>query len=134
MSTGEGDILCQVDKGTCFSTVVNDKSTVLIGRAQSHLNFLLFCWDWPLGHGFECQGIHLVFLTIDDMPQKYDLADMELAFEEVDCEFMLDLLVQYFLNYGLVFSFGIATIDKNIVEVPDPSFHVFEDCMHHFLK
>ena len=59
---------------------------------------------------------------------------MELAFEEVDCESMFDVLLQYFLNYGLVFSFGIATIDNNIVEVSDTYFHVFEDCIHHFLK
>ena len=59
---------------------------------------------------------------------------MELAFEKVDCESMFDALLQYFLNYGLVFSFGIATIDMNIVEVLDTSFHVFEDCIHHFLK
>ena len=59
---------------------------------------------------------------------------MKLALEEVDCESMFDALLQYFLNYGLVFSFGMATIDKNIVEVPDTFFHVFEDCIHHFLK
>ena len=52
---------------------------------------------------------------------------MKLAFEEVDCESMFDALLQYFLNYGLVFSFGIATIDKNVVKVPDTSLHVFED-------
>ena len=59
---------------------------------------------------------------------------MELAFKEVDCESMFDALLQHFLNYGLVFSFGIATTDKNIVEVLDIFFHVFEDCIHHFLK
>ena len=59
---------------------------------------------------------------------------MELAFEEVDCKSMFDALLQYFLNYGLMFSFGIATIDKNIVEVPDTSFHVIEDCIDYFLK
>ena len=59
---------------------------------------------------------------------------MELALEEVDGESMFDTLLQYFLNYGLVFSFGIATIDENIVEMLDTFFHVFEDCIHHFLK
>ena len=59
---------------------------------------------------------------------------MELAFEEVDYKSMFDALLQYFLGYGLVFSFSIATIDKNIVEVPNTSFHVFEDCIYHFLK
>ena len=59
---------------------------------------------------------------------------MKLAFEEVDFEFMFHALLQYFLNYGLVFSFCIASIDKNIVQVPDTSFYVLEDCMHHFLK
>ena len=59
---------------------------------------------------------------------------MELAFGKVDYKSMFDALPQYFLNYVLLFSFGIAAIDKNIVEVPDTSFHVFEDCRHHFLK
>ena len=59
---------------------------------------------------------------------------MELPLEEVDCESMFDALLEYVLDYGLVFTFSIATIDKDIVEVPDTSFHVFEDCIHHFLK
>ena len=59
---------------------------------------------------------------------------MELAFEEVDCESMFDALLKYVLDYGLVFSFGIVIMDKDIVKVPDTSFHDFDDCIHHFLK
>ena len=33
MSTSEGNIFCQVDKGVCLSTVVNDKLTVIICKA-----------------------------------------------------------------------------------------------------
>ena len=33
MSTSEGDNLCQVDDGLCISTIVHDKSTVIISKA-----------------------------------------------------------------------------------------------------
>ena len=44
---------------------------------------------------------------------------------------MFYTLMLYLLNYGLVFSFGIAATDENILKSPDTSFHVFEDCIHH---
>ena len=59
---------------------------------------------------------------------------MELTLKEVDCKFMFDILLQYFLNYGLVSSFPLTTTDKNIVKVPDTSFYGCEDRIHHFLK
>ena len=68
------------------------------------------------------------------MLQKYGLIHIELAFEQVDCWFMFDTLLLYLLNYGFVFGFGIPTRDENIVKVPDTFFHVFEDCINHFLK
>ena len=33
MSTSEGNIFCQVDKRTCFSTVIDDESTVVVSKA-----------------------------------------------------------------------------------------------------
>ena len=47
---------------------------------------------------------------------------------------MLDFLLQYLLNCGLIFSFSIAIIDKYVVKVPETFFHVLEDCIHYFLK
>ena len=47
---------------------------------------------------------------------------------------MFNTLLQYLLDYGLVLSFGIATMHENIVKVPDTSFYVLEDCIHYFLN
>ena len=47
---------------------------------------------------------------------------------------MLDTMLQYVLNYSLVFYFGIGTIDRDIEEVLDKSFHISENYSYHFLK
>ena len=43
MSPSEGNIFCQVDKGACFRTVIDDESTVIVSKAQECLNLLLLC-------------------------------------------------------------------------------------------
>ena len=68
------------------------------------------------------------------MASKYGLFDMEFALKEVNRKSMFTALLQHLLNFVLVFSFCIAAIDETIVEVPDASFHIFEDGIHHFLK
>ena len=67
MSPSEGNIFCQVNKSARLSTVVDYKSKIIVSKVQEHLNFLLLCQDRPLGYGFECGGIHLDLLTIDNM-------------------------------------------------------------------
>ena len=55
---------------------------------------------------------------------KYGFFHSELILKEVDCESVFNILLYYLLNYELVLSFGIATIDEYIVKVLDTSFHV----------
>ena len=67
MSPGEGNIFPQINLNSCFSTVLMDKSILIIGNVQYCLNFLFLCWDEPLEHGFKFRGIHFDYWTVDDM-------------------------------------------------------------------
>ena len=52
MSPSEGHIFCQLDEGTCFSTVVNNKLIVIISKDQECVNILPLSGDGPFGHDF----------------------------------------------------------------------------------
>ena len=59
---------------------------------------------------------------------------MELASMEFHCQSMFDILLWYLDSYGLLFGFGMATREENIIQASDISFHVVEDLMYRVLE
>ena len=67
ISTSELNIFCHVDKRLGLGTLVDNELMVIITKA---LEDLLLCWPGPLGQCFQFQGIHLHFLTFDNIPSQ----------------------------------------------------------------
>ena len=65
MSTTKSNIVWQVDKMACFSTVINNKLMIVVNKASECYNFFFLYWNEPLKHGVKFCRIHLSFLTIE---------------------------------------------------------------------